>query len=50
MADWTRAEASCAAHLARVAGQFGALDDRLRGELAAPACFGGGYGPELVCR
>ena len=28
--DWQRAEASCAARLARVAGRLGALDDRLR--------------------
>jgi hypothetical protein len=28
--DWRKAEAGCAARLARVAGQFGALDDRLR--------------------
>ena len=28
--DWARAEAGCAAHLARVAGRLGALDDRLR--------------------
>lgn len=30
MADWARAEAGCAARLARVAGRLGALDDRLR--------------------
>lgn len=28
--DWQRAEADCAARLARVAARFGALDDRLR--------------------
>ena len=28
--DWQRAEASCAARLARVAGRLGAVDDRLR--------------------
>lgn len=28
--DWMRAEAGCAARLARVAGRLGALDDRLR--------------------
>ena len=28
--DWQRAEAGCAARLARVAARFGALDDRLR--------------------
>ncbi|MDO5759300.1 MAG: helix-turn-helix domain-containing protein, partial [Rhodobacterales bacterium] len=28
--DWSRAEAGCAARLARVAGRLGALDDRLR--------------------
>lgn len=30
IADWTQAEAGLAAHLARVAGRLGALDDRLR--------------------
>lgn len=30
VADWARAEAGCAARLARVAGRLGALDDRLR--------------------
>lgn len=30
VADWARAEAECAASLARVAGRLGALDDRLR--------------------
>ena len=30
IADWARAEAGQAARLARVAGQLGALDDRLR--------------------
>lgn len=30
VADWQRAEAAAAAHLARVAGRLGALDDRLR--------------------
>ena len=29
IADWARAEAGCAARLARVAGRLGALDDRL---------------------
>ena len=30
LADWTKAEADFAAHLARVAGRLGALDERLR--------------------
>ena len=30
VADWTQAEANCAARLAHVAGRLGALDDRLR--------------------
>lgn len=30
LADWARAEAGLAAHLARVAGRMGALDERLR--------------------
>lgn len=30
VSDWIRAEAACAAHLARAAGRLGDLDDRLR--------------------
>ncbi|MFN5828002.1 MAG: hypothetical protein ACK446_13485, partial [Rhodobacterales bacterium] len=30
ISDWIKAEAACAASLARVAGRLGALDDRLR--------------------
>jgi hypothetical protein len=30
LGEWRRAEADCAAHLGRVAGRLGALDDRLR--------------------